>query len=232
MAGSITYRTISGVDDGRYSLSNSWKARKWDASYIPATWTTLRVGICLNILDVTPLSGEGLFVGICSGTTNPMGTETPAHFLGVNFHQALDGNFGTGVTAGGKKYFNPNQATLFKVENGVESDVSNINSTCRIFRGVSQRSALFIEITKGSPYSVNIAKPSSDAALDVDITLDQFKIMMEQALSSMSNGYTAAAADTVTIDTGTYGDWDAVGVSWATATANLEDCVIIVNRIA
>jgi hypothetical protein len=227
MASSIAVQTLQGFDDVQFRLSNSGKARLWDPAIIPDSWTTLRVGLCAVIPGTATLPSSNLAIGICSGITQPYGKETVQHFVGAKYGPSWTFSAGTPD--------NYQSVTVKPVKKNGSGETLGTTLTASVIAAAELvRVAFFVDITRGSPnYTIETARWSNPGSNDV--TPDSFLTGMAVAMASINgwdSDYTAVAGQTVAVDVGTDGQFDAVNVFWDTASPTLSDCIIAVARLA
>ena len=229
MASSIQVQVLQSFNDVQFRLANSWKARLWDETLILPSWTTLRVGCCAVIPAVTSLLGKNLAFGICSGVTQPYGTETVANFIGAKFGAGDTWAYVSGELTSVDCY-----ASVKQSGSGETLSASKIMNDGR-FWTATNRSALFVQVTRGSPnYTVDVGM-AHGVANGLDVTPEEFLTGMSVPFANLStwkSGYTSSTPQTVPVDVGTYGQFNAVNWMWDDAGVEFRNCTCAVARIA
>lgn len=232
MASSIQVQTIQSFDDVQFRLANSWKARAWDPAMIPTSWTTIRVGFCALIEATATLSTGNLAIGIGANVqSQAYGNETVENFVGAKFGAGDTWSYAAGPPPELTSidcYASVNTSGAGETLSG-----SKIYDDGRIYATTS-RSAVFVEITRGSPnYTVNVGTTHGVSG-GGDITPAEFKVGMTVPLASLASwkgNYTAGTARTVPVDVGTYGQFIGVNLSWDVESPSFRDCIVAVARI-
>lgn len=230
MASSIQVETIQSFDDVQFRLANSWKGRAWDSTFIPTSWTTIRVGFCALIEASSTLATGNLAIGIGADVqSQAYGNETVANFVGAKFGAGDTWNYVSGELTSIDCYASVNTSGSGETLSG-----SKIYADGRLYTATN-RTALFVEITRGSPnYTVNVGTTHGVTG-GGDITPAAFKVGMTVPLASLAawtSNYTAGTAQTVPVDVGTYGQFIGVNLSWDVETPSFRDCIVAVARIA
>lgn len=170
---SIISRTISAVVDQKVVQDNDLIARK---TSVGTNWTTLRVGARLavnNNGNTLPFTPKWWF-GLCSGTSNVPGDQTPTNFIGIGFVQTVQFSYSAGAYGqlGGQGF------ALTKIVNGVETQSGSALATLGISGDPTVRNIFIVEIVKGSPnYTYNFWHPALLAAT-TDYSLETLMLQM------------------------------------------------------
>lgn len=209
--------------DKRIVLSNSQFGRLLPFS----TWNSLRIGVRWHMRNTGGAIGAGgrLAVGLCRNTTAMFGDATTDHFVGW----VTDGSWGFTTpnqyhTIGGKPATRIGASltlgTVFAAGNNIPADAGGSNNDRKIF---------FVDITKGSPnYSLALFAWSSGV---IDVTNNQFLLKMEETAPSLSS-HAAVSAQTIAVDTGANGVFNAVNISWGRSTPEVEICDLAIARLS
>ncbi len=226
MSNIIKLRTISSVDDKRARLANSNFARLW-SSDLGTTWTKIRIGCRLSIEDSgAAISGAKFAFGICSGTSNIFMDATTTHWLGV-----IHGNYGATLNRGaGPPVQYNNYIELYKKVATTLTliDFGNSNTVYMRDCTTANRAVMFLDITKGSPFTLRLFCCTS-ASGDVSVTtyLDQLPVA-----SPTITGHAFGNAVTTTIDEATNGYFNAVNVAWDKSSPAIEISDLAVVRLS
>lgn len=239
MASTILSRTFSSVVDKRIVLSNSNFARQWDSS-IGTSWSRIRIGCRISIRDSgANLTGTPEFIlGICSGTSNIYQDATTTHWTGL---RTIDPTWTR--TAGPPAWYNMATATSNPVA-AKKVGTTKTNSATTAWLGIhaadattENRSALFVDITKGSPnFSFNfIAKDTGGAGDDSLASFYAFLQNPSQTVTDWTNhksSITGGGAFSLAIDEATNGFFDSVNIGWNRTTPEIEISDLVVVRFS
>ena len=222
MALSIDSVTIGGTEDRRFTLDSTDAAR---AISIGSNWSRIRVGCRLSFQDSGGnIAGTPrLYVGMLSNPTanlsnGPLGGST-SHFVG------LIANTVNWVRTGGTPtYYTVNTGGWFgKKIGGAITTVAGVGvSAVFVAMPTLRRTALFVDIIKGSPnFTIRFAL---NQGLPVDwISEDHVKVAMRLSDSTVINtyatsvgytGYNTGSVGSLAVDEGVNGALNAVCVGW------------------
>ena len=228
-------RTIGGVDDTRAVLLNSEAKRTLSAG---STWTKCRLGIRCCINAGSSITSPILAMGLCTAITDGYGRDS-TYVVGVRFHGAsLD------YTAGPPAYLAAHSAsdwTPFTKIVGAITDGSTVTSSAAMVASAptTNRSCLFVEITKGTPnWTFQFGAPTTAAAVQTDISIGDFNVEMQYpdwatyALSSWLSGYNIGSPVTLAVSEATYGYLITPIVYWNQSSTTLEISDLIWSRLA
>tara|TARA_R110000772_G_scaffold249530_2_gene364014 strand:+ start:123106 stop:123825 length:720 start_codon:yes stop_codon:yes gene_type:complete len=230
----IVQRLIDSENDNKFKMSGSNISRIMD---IGGSWNTLRIGLRLAFVQdasaTTPVTGTPRFYfGVGNGSSSPIGAESPVHFVGLYSNETewtlkATGNdcYGaTGTTSG----FD------FKAMKVVDGVVTESASSVALGSVSAQpdvaRACLFIEIVKGSPFTVKLYAPN-DAGTDTDTNLDAFFSVMEESTMSALANYALSGAKNVTVDESTDGTLNAFQCSWDRTLQKVEISDVAYARV-
>lgn len=216
-------RTIGSVDQ-RLSLANGYASRLLE---FLTTWTVCRIGIRFCFNGVANLTGTPqLAFGLCAGTDNTYADPTTDNFLGI-----IIGATATWTYAGSPAYYGAVSGKIRKRVGVTNTDGGSFASSNVHFpaAAATNRSALIVEITKGTPnFTVNAVHPSSTAGAQIDISDADMVAMMEASTmagaAAMVSGYThqTAGALTLAIDEAVNGYLNAINIYWDRSGTALE----------
>lgn len=192
---------------------------------IGSNWNKINIGIRVNLRltnynppHTLPTSGKRLWFGICSGTTNPVGVETPSHFIGYRSSRApITEPAGGGFILGWG---------IVSVENGSitvqEEDTHAANRTMIVGQtdaavqgGALRAQGIYLQLEKLSSTSMKVTLFRPPGSGPPVITEAQFVTAVETATlsTSITNHSTYELDDdTFNFDEGTYGDLDSVNL--------------------
>ena len=225
-ASTILARTISSVADKRIVLSNSQFGR----AHGIATWTQLRIGLRL-IMGTTGANivGPFFYVGLCSGTTNMIMDPTTDNWCGIRNTGDLlyDSN-------GPPNLYHANGRATKRVGSTITDNATCIGnmSICNnaIAAVISGHTAMFVDITKGSPnYTFNIFSKTVNAN-PVSITQADFLGQLAVATPSLTQ-HASGTAKTLAVDEST-GAFTHINIGWDQAAPTIEICDLAVVRLA
>lgn len=221
----IKARTFSSIVDNRIRLSNSNAARLW-SSDIGTSWTHIRIGCRLSIEDTGAnlTATPQFFFGICSGTSNLFLDATTTHWAGI---RSKDPSWLR--AAGPPASYSFANATINPVAaKKVGATITDTASTA--YAAVhaadcttANRVALFLDITKGTPWVFNVFAKQNANAGDVDIGLYLSQIVLSTPVITDHNSSSAIGGTmTLTIDEATNGFFNAVNFGWDRVSPAIE----------
>lgn len=236
MSVDITKRTIADADDKRVVLTASEIRRKMAMG---TTWTKLRIGLRLVVPASETIADNPVFAfGLCTNGARDGFGNTTLNFIGARMSGAS-----FNYTAGPPAYLTASAAGAMlacKRVNGVTTDGSAVSSaaTMLVAEPTTNRSCLFLEITKGSPnWTVQLGAPTTAAGVQADISLALFQVQMDwpqwsaTSITSWVSGYNIGTARTLAFDE-TAGAIDTVDVCWKVPSPGLEVCDVAVKKLA
>lgn len=214
MAHETVSRTISSEVDERALLDNGHPplARLFS---IGDDWTSIRVGIRLSTTRATAWSTvPSFYFGVCSGLSNPAGTVSPNHFVGVT--SIMDW---TTIGDAFRLWSATSNARLVKFESG-SAATATPSSAGTLYCGKSSvlRSVLYLDITKGSP---NWTIKGYGGTYFTDQTLSVFKANMN-ASGAPPSPITLVINGTIAVDEATYGAMNAVNLAFLSGSDPFE----------
>lgn len=230
MPSTIILRSPDAIADKRIRLSNSQFGRPFNFG----SWTKIRVCYRLGFTDygVSPSGNVGLFLGLCSGTTNMVGDATCQHFLGLGNVGAWtrSGAFPSTIyTAAAPTYYNK-IGTVFS---------SFLTATNAIGYGATadvdgkQRQALFIEYIRTGPTAMNVqAFYRLNTAGSADMTYDNFLAQAEIEVGAAFTLHAWGTQRAVVADEGTNGALNTVTAYWARTNPQMEISDIAVVKFS
>lgn len=204
-------------------LTNGQARREFD---FLDDWQTVRIGMLLSFAAVATIPGSPrLKFGICAGVADEEGVAdaTTSHFLGMTTNSS-DLTYNAGPT----QYLDTGGSaqSIVKV-GGTQTTISNALTLKFSADPTLVRSALFVEVVKGSPnFTVSFAGATSAGAAQTDITPALFLQMMEAAslsdLNAIVSGYTTGGHQSVAIDEATNGEFTGLNIYWDKASVGCE----------
>lgn len=235
MSTAIEVIDIGGIDDSRFVIGNAQIAAVLDRGN---DWTRIRLGFRFAWdstganLTGTPLFYAGVLASPSAGMANGPLTTSTSHFVGtIPRHSTWTYNAGpperyaassfTGYTA--IKRIGSTNTTGTNTSTGT----TNYSATPS-----ANRTAHFVEITKGSPnFSIQVCGNSGTTV--PDISLIQLRQAMEidnlnDAAAVLGYSGPGATAGAVAVDEGTDGNLNAVCFAWdrATPVVRLSDFLV------
>lgn len=206
---SIVERTVNSETDQRLVVDGAYYARplRWGND-----WTKIRVGVRFGVNRTSAWTSPPYFyMGLSSGsaafpTNNVAGCP---QFFGWRtnsdwvYNTDIDRTIANNSTSGKKKVVVKNGTTT-------ESDVTTANYLYARTSTV-RRACMIMEITKGSPWSLNLYSQNDSTA---EITLAIFNDAMQAGTISTTYFPYTSLATTETVDEATYGDLDTLVLSW------------------
>ena len=213
-------------DTHNFRLGGNATCRKFLPAYVGA-WDELWLMIYWavdQVIDPTvapyPVPSTELFwsFGLQRGVGTVFNGDGPVpHSIGVKAAPFASVNSTTAQTAGGINYTRCyTEAT--KVENGVATS-SGIKGAFRVAASEQGlHNAIIVRFLNGSPtWTVSWLRPDTDATVEADVTnadvVSIFNAADWTAAKALLPGYSENTY-TVAVDTGTFGDFDAVYLSW------------------
>lgn len=227
MATTIVQHTI-GTTTNYASQSNSRFARPLPFS---TTWTKLRIAVRWGLTDsgANLTSTPGFAVGVCSGTSNIYGDATVTNFCGV-INNAATLTRATGPI----RYTGLGLRPGKKVNTTQTLGGTNVNASLYQFITIdaSVRTALFVDITKGSPnYTFDIFYPTNSAV--ADISMANFLAQVElttPALTNYTYSVTAGSSQTLAVDESA-GTFDTLNFYWDRTVSTLDSDELYIVRL-
>lgn len=224
MSWSIVERTVGAETERRFSLGAITAARVMG---IGTTWNQLRIGI-LSTMNTPSASISGppiMAFGVCADTTNLYGEASTDHFVGAI--QQLN-PFSYSYYDATHRYLYGSFYEAKKV--GTTQTVGGGGLAYPVYFGgwpTSERTAVFLEITKGSPnFTLQMCHKNN---LDlVDCNVAKFRSCMEAVdlagIRSIlgTGGHAVGTARTLAVNEGTDGDLNAVALYWERSTPEWE----------
>lgn len=217
----IVTRTIGGVEDRRANIQGNFIARQHG---LGTTWNHIRVGIrfCANYTGVVPGAGAALYVGLCSGINNAVGSGAlVVGFLGAaNFSNAW--TF-TAAGGGNMAFLGGITGRQVKFINNVLTANNSGGANMPADPTTATRRVMIADITRGSPnFSISTFWDTGIVAIP-DVLASDFVSLMTQNVPSFANHVVAGPFATA-YNEGTNGVLDCVNVSWDTNNLGLEVC--------
>ena len=176
----VIHRTISSVSKSRCVLQNSQDARPL---VYGGSWTSLRIGLLFHARNIgANIIGTPRFAfGVVSGTSQLFGDGTTSHFVGIRSNAA------TWTLTGANRFLVPAGSLV-----GIKKVGTTVSSAASAFFLGSQwgvgaladsngadRTALFVDITKGSPnYTIQIFGWNNTGTAPADVSGADFLIGM------------------------------------------------------
>lgn len=201
-------RTIGSND---YPFSELWIAVLW--SWVPAINLTLLSTSSNALILASANNGVLRWVFGLSSSSNTWYNSATNHFLGLQVATVGTGLINQYKSAAGNFYV-AQAVTGFKVEDSVPTygsgSVRNIAS-CQTER----RSIFFIRYVVGSPWSMTLLTPLTEADTEKDWTQDELQSVLEEPDWTTLNGKLATYGlqslfPSMTVDEATYGNLDSV----------------------
>lgn len=217
MSHTIVRKTISSVEDAKWSITNG----HW-SGVIGTSWSRVRIAMLFSLVDIgsAPTSPNLAFGLIASPTaSNSVLHTTTSHFLGVRCTSALT------RTAGPPPYLT---GTLFRIKK-VGSTVSESASISTIRFSYSDviRNIWMLEFTRGSPnFTQRISVGTTALTAQTDMTPAILREALEDELvadSAIQNlFYGSPPSASMAVDETTDGSLNAVHIAWNKATPAME----------
>jgi len=228
MSAAIDTVTIGSIEDRRLVLGNAQAGRVLS---IGSNWTMLRIGIRFAFDDAgvnitgTPRFYFGLLASPSALMANgPLGGST-SHFLGYKVSTAT-WTRGTGPVRYAHTHVT-NQMYVKRVGSTETFGTSGVNSHNESATPASIRSAVFLEITKGSPnFTLQVCINQASTGM-VDVTKVMLSAAMEIGtlagldayMDTVAGGsFSSLASATIAVDEATNGDLDSICVAWDRTT--------------
>lgn len=217
----ILDRTIGGIGDQRLSLGNAEGRREIS---IGSDWTKIRIGYRHSLFQSIDADFGGtprLWLGMLDATDDGLNDPgASVHFAGIRSTQGT-----WNYVAGPPKHYSSTQFKVTKKEAlTVTEAASNIQSPVVSADPTTAAFAIFLEMTKGSPWTFQVCSQSTSTV--THLTLETFVQMMEAGtladIVTIQAGYSASATDTMAIDEVTNGNLIAITMFWDRASATME----------
>jgi len=204
-------------------------------------WNTLRIGVLFSTsIRTTDITGTPrLFIGACSGTTNPLGAALTDNFVGVvsdhatwTFDDPADAFKNTGQTIGMQF-----DACTF-VGAGLVKNATAIMQIAVSAAPTTGKAMIIAEIVKGSPnFSINTLATRFLIAANDEILRDELYgatggATLTAFIPKNSSTNTLGTARTVAVDEDANGVLDAVNIYWDEGDPNMEIFSVCYARIA
>lgn len=240
MSQAIVNRTISAQSDNRLSLTNGQAMR--NLSFL-TTWNVVRLGIQFGWNGAASLSGTpqlvmGLNAGILDGSGNPVGYADPAtsNFFGMRTLVPT-----MTYNAGPPAYYS-NATVAPKPCTRVGSTLTDgtaFGSTGPWGSAAltTARSALIIQVTKGSPnFTIEAVFATNATGAQADINDTKFLDMMESLTmadaASIQSGYNAMAGVSMAVNEAANGYLNTMLIYWNRTSVPLEVSAVRHRRIS
>lgn len=234
MASSIFFRTIAAVADGRILMNNSRWARP-----IGFTWNKIRIGVRWQVAGSTNIIGTPrMVIGVCAGSAAIYGDASVGHFVGTRQNEP------TWTITGGNRYLvNGNTWECFKRIGVADTAGSGSLGLNAVQWGIgpnaatptANRSVFILDITKGSPYTLQIMlgwnNSDSGGAAPTDVSRASFLQTMMQSTPTLAQ-HRAGTARTLTVNEATNGTLDHVNMHWNQAGHIMEICDWAIGKIS
>lgn len=186
--------------------------------YIGSDWLTLRVGIlCAMGTDGTNnLTNTTLALGVCSGNTNPVGTNPTTAFSGMR--GIIQANNFTYTANSGNPYFNMGLMYGLRRVNNTDT-TAGIGNTTAYFAtntgSVQRRSLFFIDLARSGSV-ISFATNTGQLAQDFDF--EDFLEALEYPSNPVAQNSNLFAASSQSINVGdANGPLDHVDLCWKNA---------------
>jgi hypothetical protein len=238
----VSKNIYTGKAENRLQISNGQYGRKlfWGDS-----WNRIQMGIMFRINGAVSFNADG-FVGLCSGTTNMVGSASTANFIGMKWASAVNSWL---FTAGTKvNYYNQSLSTRWSTRRGIVTtdQGSGAGSDGRSFSATEgYRSMLFLEFqrpvfaTDATSVSYSVGMRSTSTTLVemslskrsfVDVMLDQVTSVVAATPSGSVMMSAGAVTHSFAFDQST-GKLDTFNFSWPNATQTMEVTAIAVRKV-
>jgi hypothetical protein len=204
--------------DRRLVLANGEAIR---ATSYTSNWTQIRVGILGGLVNTSAdiVGNPVLAFGVCAGNTNGYGAASSTHVVGVRT-QAASFAYHAGPPAYIDNIGAATSQRFKKIGATVTATNMPFTNNGMISATTSIRSALFVEIQRGSPnFTIGLAGATSAAGAQADLTQTEFYSMMELPFggtySSVKSGYGfIGGSSSFAVDEATNGVCDHIFVFW------------------
>jgi hypothetical protein len=189
--------------------------------YIGTDWTSLRIGLlCAMNLNGTSTVAGRLAIGVCSGSTNPMGAASTTLFCGMLTQGDLTYNANSG-----NPYFSQGSAYgLRRVNNtNTTAGVGTTNMYLTSTDGsLQRRSLVFIDLNKGGSSNVVVfSNPTTQ--FNIDFSFAHFLEGLEYPSNPAVQGISLQSTSAQTVSfSETPGSLDHVDVRWSGLSQALE----------
>jgi hypothetical protein len=224
---SIVTRVVSYLVDKRLAIGNEHYARSLDVG----TWSKVRCGVRISILDTgSDLPGTPqLSLGLCHGIVNPWVKTGTENFTGVRI--------GTGASFIREippMYLPVTAPACYR---GVAPEIIHVASGTMTAQTVyttqldayisavptAARSAIFIDIQKGTPCTFTGWWPIAPSQGAIDVSLTAFKsAMMAATPTGYLFGVDAQSLDTTFAASEATGAFDTFNVAWSQSSPVME----------
>lgn len=196
---------------------------------IGSSWGKIRIGLRLALNGVSTLSTQGFNVGICQGANGFMSTST-VDYMGVQFSSALPlSSSGLTFNVGPPAYYQAATSSFITIKKvGMVNTTANAGALSLFWAAAptTNHSQLFLDITKGTTYTLTAWGPGSAAAGQTDVSASSFLLNMENE---------AAPATTTTAALGALAYsgnalFDSISIFWNRSVPTIEISDIAVCR--
>lgn len=228
MAQQLTTRTPEGK---RLVLRNGQAKRAFSFG---GTWNEIRVGILVTADGSISISGApGLWLGLMSGTANGVGDVSATHVIGVKPTGAS-----ASYNAGPPAYYTGSQWMAFKkVGTTVTSAaMGGVNLYLASAAPVTQNSALFLQVIKGSPFIIRMAGPNAISAVQANVTAAQVDAVLDLAdftnVASVLANYSTGSWNNLTINEGSDGTINGLNIWWERTSVGIEIPLVRFKKVS
>jgi hypothetical protein len=214
MSASIVSRTVYSAIDKKLVLANDQAGRKLA---IGSTWNRIRFGFrmtfdCGGI--TTNLSGATLRMGMCSGTTNMVGSPICTNFLGYG---SAIGGAGFNYYGGACPYIlGTGGHWVIKKVGATEGALANSAGGPYMVADVAQRQHYLLEIEKQSPGVYRVAMATN--ATNPSATDFKYSTLTQ----AMESNTMAQACVVLNTDGGSHSSWDQSTLTFSEAAGALD----------
>lgn len=224
----VVSRTYSSVVDQRISLHNDYIARTMS---IGTNWTRVRIGFRWSLNDggtIVAAFSPFFWAGLCSGTTNPVGAQTPTNWFGFWWkNPSIQWSPGSNVYS----QLGGSGMTPSKIVNGVQTNGTSFGSFY-ISGLTSVRSFMILEITKGSPnWQLNICVPVGQGPAGTDRVLQTLIDTMSVTPMQIVGQYDVSGNQALAFDESA-GSLDTINVYFGNDSRKLEISEIVYFKMA
>ena len=231
----IGSRTFNLIEDKYLTLANEEYAR---TLAIGSDWTKLRLGLlaALSTDGTNDLQGTSLAWGLCAGKTNPFGAASTTNFLGLKFGAYADSDSLFYNANSGNPYFWSYRGAMTKIgatRSIVNGNLVEFHRLATNTGALPRRTALFMEIAKGSPYFGVTMWSMPLTGMVKDFTPAHLLEGLEQPAGIVVNGETLGTGSysTVAFDE-VAGALDTVDLHWNKAAFPLEVYALAAYRVS
>lgn len=190
------------------------------------TWNQLRVGILWSVRqDASANITTDFALGLCSGTSAVYGDASATHFAGITSNPAdtwsISGGFLINADIRPTKQVGVTKTngTVLATDHMVNAQTVN-----------NYRSVTFFQVDKGSP-NYTFFLFYRNAAGAADYTVADLAAVMEAGAPALAN-HTGTSGQTLAVDEGVDGVFDAVQFYWNLTTSNAEIDAFMVSKIS